>query len=53
MNNIKSLATFSLPAALGLGVAWLGFTILKNEARLETRRMELEVQLNTKSIKGF
>ena len=53
MINITKVTNIGLPAFLGLGFAWIGFRIISNEKRLEKRRMELQLQLNTKSIKGL
>ena len=35
----------AVPAAIGIGVAWLGITIVRNETRLLHRRLELEAAL--------
>tara|TARA_Y100001968_G_C19247389_1_gene662625 strand:+ start:765 stop:926 length:162 start_codon:yes stop_codon:yes gene_type:complete len=51
MKNIKRFSSIGLPAVLGIGVAWLGLTFIKSEKSLENRRMELEIQLNAKSIR--
>tara|TARA_Y100001968_G_C19096470_1_gene590378 strand:- start:23 stop:184 length:162 start_codon:yes stop_codon:yes gene_type:complete len=53
MNNIKTISNFAFPAVLGMGLAWLGFSFIKSERRLKNRKMELEIQLNAKSIKGI
>tara|TARA_B100000700_G_C14581340_1_gene640325 strand:- start:443 stop:604 length:162 start_codon:yes stop_codon:yes gene_type:complete len=53
MTNIKKLTNFGILPVLGLGVAWLGISIIKSERRLEIRRMELEIQLHAKSIKNI
>ena len=53
MSNITRISNFGLPAVIGLGIAWVGLRIISNESRLETRRMELQLQLDAKSIKGI
>ena len=53
MNNIAKITTIGLPAALGLGLAWVGVRILSNERQLITREIELRLQLDAKNIKGF
>ena len=50
MNN---LTTIGLPAAIGLGLAWLGVRIINNERKLATRKTELRLQLDAKDIKGL
>ncbi len=51
MSNITKARNIGLPALIGLGLAWIGVQIIGNEKRLEKRRMELQVQLDAKSIK--
>ena len=53
MRSLTKLTSTALPAILGLGVAWFGIKLLKNEKSLITRKMELEIQLGVKSIKGL
>tara|TARA_Y100001968_G_scaffold219065_1_gene201731 strand:+ start:3998 stop:4159 length:162 start_codon:yes stop_codon:yes gene_type:complete len=53
MNNLKKITTLGLPAAIGLGIAWVGVRIMSNERRLATREMELRLQLDAKAIKGL
>ena len=53
MINITKAKSIGLPVFLGLGLAWIGIQIMSNEKRLETRRMELQLQLDAKSIKGL
>ena len=53
MINITKVTSIGLPAFIGLGLAWIGVRIISNEKRLETRRMELQLQLDAKSIKGL
>ena len=35
MNNITRVTTIGLPAAIGLGLAWVGVQIMKNEKGLQ------------------
>ena len=54
MNYLKDgsgLLTKGIPTFLGIGIAWIGFKIIKNEKRLILRRMELEDRLIKLSIK--
>ena len=53
MNNLTKITTIGLPAAIGLGLAWVGVQIMKNEKRLATREMELQLQLDAEAIKGL
>ena len=41
----------AIPAALGLGIAWIGINLVKNEKRLLLRKLELEKIIHTKSKK--
>ncbi len=50
MSTTKHFAYFGIPAVVGIGVAWLGLNLLKNERKLEQRKIELEIELNAKSI---
>ena len=51
MNNLTRITTIGLPAAIGLGLVWVGVRIMNNERKLATRAMELRLQLDTKAIK--
>ena len=53
MNNLTKITTIGLPAAIGLGLAWVGVRIMSNERKLATREMELRLQLDAKAIKGL
>ena len=53
MNNFTKVTTIGLPAAIGLGLAWVGVRIMSNERKLATREMEIQLQLDTKAIKGL
>ncbi len=51
MNNLVKVSSGSfLPALIGLSVTWLGFKLINSEKSLETRKVELEIQLSTKNI---
>ena len=53
MNNITRLTTFGIPAVIGIGFAWVGNRIIRNETMLKNREIELKLQLDKKSIKNF
>ena len=53
MNNLTKVTTIGLPAAIGLGLAWVGVRIMSNERKLATREMEIQLQLDAKAIKGL
>ncbi len=53
MNNLTKITTIGLPAAIGLGLAWVGVRIMSNERKLATREMELRLQLDERAIKGL
>ena len=48
MNSITRLSTIGIPAIIGMGIAWVGNRIIKNEKRLKDRELELKLQLNNK-----
>ena len=49
MNNLTKITTIGLPAAIGLGLSWVGVRIMSNERKLATREMELRLQLDATS----
>ena len=53
MNSITRVTKFGIPALIGLGLAWVGNRIIKNERYLKDRELELKLQLDTKAIKRF
>ena len=53
MNNLTKITTIGLPAAIGLGLAWVGARIIRNERKLATRERELRLQLNAKALKNI
>ena len=53
MNSITRVTTIGIPAVVGLGLAWVGNRIIRNEAELINRELELKLQLDTKTIKSF
>ena len=48
MNSITRFSAISLPAVIGVGIAWLGNRIIKNEKGLKERELELKLHLNNK-----
>jgi len=53
MNSFTKIARIGIPAVIGLGIAWIGNRIIRNESNLRNRELELKLQLDTKSIKSF
>ena len=53
MNNLTKITRIVVPAVIGLGIAWIGNRIIRNESNLRKRELELKLQLDTKSIKSF
>tara|TARA_Y100001968_G_scaffold294801_1_gene301669 strand:- start:174 stop:335 length:162 start_codon:yes stop_codon:yes gene_type:complete len=53
MNEITKITIIGLPAAIGLGLAWVGVQIMSNERKLTTREMELRIQLDKNAMKGL
>ena len=53
MNSIKRFSRIGIPAVIGIGLAWIGNRIIRNEKELKNRELELKHQLNTRSIKSF
>ncbi len=53
MNTTTRLTTFGIPAFIGLGLAWVGNRIIRNERKLKSRELELKLQLDPNSIKTF
>ena len=48
MNSIKRFSAIGIPAIIGMGIAWIGNRIIKNEKELKDRELELKLQLNNK-----
>ena len=48
MNSITRFSAIGIPAILGIGIAWIGNRIIKNEKELKDRELELMLQLNNK-----
>jgi len=38
---------------MGIGLAWVGVRIIRNERKLATRGRELRLQLEAKALKGL
>tara|TARA_Y100001968_G_C19319134_1_gene698279 strand:+ start:182 stop:349 length:168 start_codon:yes stop_codon:yes gene_type:complete len=51
LKKITTLTTIGMPAAIGLGIAWMAMRIIKNEQKIDTRMKELKIELDTKSLK--
>ena len=49
MNSITRISAIGIPAIIGVGIAWVGNRIIKNEKVLKDRELELKLQLNNKS----
>ncbi len=48
MNSISRFSSIGIPAIIGMGIAWMGNRIIKNEKELKNRELELKLQLNNK-----
>jgi len=48
MNSITKFSAIGIPAIIGMGIAWVGNRIIKNEKRLKDRELELKLQLNNR-----
>ena len=48
MNSITRFSAIAIPAIIGMGIAWVGNRIIKNEKGLKDRELELKLQLNNK-----
>ena len=48
MNSITRFSVIGIPAIIGMGIAWVGNRIIKNEKGLKDRELELKLQLNNK-----
>ena len=48
MNSITRFSTLGIPTLIGIGIAWVGNRIIKNEKELKNRELELRLQLNNK-----
>ena len=48
MNSITKVSAIGIPAIIGIGIAWVGSRIIKNEERLKDRELALKLQLNNK-----
>ena len=48
MNSITKISAIGIPAIIGMGIAWVGNRIIKNEKGLKDRELELKLQLNNK-----
>ena len=49
MNSITRFSALGIPSLIGIGIAWVGNRIIKNEKELKNRELELRLQLNSKS----
>ena len=48
MNSITRFSAIGIPAIIGMGIAWIGNRIIKNEKEIKDRELELKLQLNNK-----
>ena len=48
MNSITRFSAIGIPAIIGMGIAWIGNRIIKNEKELKDRELELKFQLKNK-----
>ncbi len=52
MNSITRFTSIGIPAMIGLGLAWVGNRIIRNETALRNRQLELKLKLNKESIEN-
>ena len=50
MNTLTRVTKFGVPAIVGIGFAWIGNRIIRNENKLKDREIELKLQLNCKRL---
>ena len=48
MNSITKFSVISIPTIIGMGIAWVGNRMIKNEKELKNRELQLKLQLNNK-----
>ena len=48
MTSITRFSVMGIPAIVGIGIAWVGNRIIKNEKGLKDRELELKLQLKNK-----
>ena len=48
MNSITRFSAIGMPTIIGIGIAWFGNRIIKNEKGLKDRELELKIHLNNK-----
>ena len=48
MNRISRFSANVIPAIIGMGIAWVGNRIIKNEKGLKDHELELKIKLNDK-----
>ena len=48
MQSLTRFSVIGIPATIGIGIAWVGNRIIKNEKGLKDRELELKLQLNNK-----
>ena len=48
MNSITKITSIGIPAIIGMGIAWVGSRMIKNEKNIKDRELELKLQLNNK-----
>ena len=53
MNSITRVTSIGIPAIIGIGIAWIGNRLIRNEKELKNRELELKLKLEPKSIKTF
>ena len=51
LKKITIVTAIGMPAAIGLGIAWIALRVIKNEQKIDTRMKELKIELDTKSLK--
>jgi len=53
MNSLTKITITGLPAVLGISLSWIAVRLIQNEKSIAARKMELENQLGSNSLKGL
>ncbi len=51
MNSLRKFSNVGIPTFVGLGIAWITISLVRNERRIQKRKKELELILQDKLLK--